>query len=221
MHRFHPRKPRITPALVISMLALFVALTAPGFAQNIVPLAKRALTADKAKTANTAKVATLAKTANTAKTADTATTAQTANVAVDAQTLGGQTAAQIAGDGWARRARSPVRRSRCARRAGVLRTRATGPRNESLCNTGEKAVGGGWDMPNGHANPTSDAPLADLSGWVFSTWALSGNNVPANGSVWVVCAKVELAVRSLPGGGFGPPPASSDSRAAHRVASRA
>jgi type IV secretory pathway TrbL component len=189
VHRFHPRKPRITPALVISMLALFVALTAPGFAQNIVPLAKRALTADKAKTANTAKVATLAKTANTAKTADTATTAQTANVAVDAQTLGGQTAAQIAG------AAGPA--SSIAGTTFTVRSKGWSTQNQGdrttervLCNTGEKALGGGWDMPNGHANPTSDAPLADLSGWVFSTWALSGNNVPANGSVWVVCAKV-------------------------------
>lgn len=188
MHRFRPRKPRITPALVISMLALFVALTAPGFAQNIVPLARRALTADKAKTANTAKVATVAKTANTAKTADTATTAQTANVAVDAQTLGGQTAAQIAA--------TPGPTSSLPAGLLTLRSKGWSVQNERdqtqervLCLPGEKAVGGGFDMTNGYANPTADAPLADLSGWTFKIWALSGNNVPANGSVWVICMK--------------------------------
>ena len=207
MHRFHPRKPRITPALVISMLALFVALTAPGFAQNIVPLAKRALTADKAKTANTAKVATLAKTANTAKTADTATTAQTANVAVDAQTLGGQTAAQIA---------ATAGPGELDRRYGVhgpldrlehLRTRATRPTERALCNTGEKAVGGGWDMPNGDAQPdratrrwpTSRAGSSSICGAERQQRSRERLGLGR-------LREGQLGCRSLPGGGFGPRP---------------
>jgi hypothetical protein len=45
-------------------------------------------------------------------------------------------------------------------------------------------------MPSGYSNPIIDAPLPDLSGWTFKVWTLSGNRTPANGSVWVICAKV-------------------------------
>ena len=41
MQRFRLRRVRVTPALVISMIALFVALSSTGFAATIVPLAKR------------------------------------------------------------------------------------------------------------------------------------------------------------------------------------
>ncbi len=54
MRRFRLRGIRVTPSLVIAMLALFVALSGTGIAQNIVPLAKRALTANKAKVATNA-----------------------------------------------------------------------------------------------------------------------------------------------------------------------
>ena len=54
MRRFRLRGIRVTPPLVISMIALFVALAGTGWAQNAVPLAKRALTADKAKVATNA-----------------------------------------------------------------------------------------------------------------------------------------------------------------------
>jgi hypothetical protein len=194
VHRFRPGKPRITPALVISMLALFVALTATGFAQNIVPLAKRALTADKAKTANTAKVATLAKTANvaktanTAKTADTATTAQTANVAVDAQTLGGQSAAQIAA--------TPGPASGIPASAITIRSVGYSVQNEgdstdarAFCQSGEKLTGGGFDQSSGVGVTLQSRPLADGTGWFVKVFAESGNNTPIQGSVWVVCVK--------------------------------
>ena len=54
MRRFRLRGIRVTPPLVISMIALFVALAGTGWAQNAVPLAKRALTANKAKVATNA-----------------------------------------------------------------------------------------------------------------------------------------------------------------------
>lgn len=194
MHRFRPRKPRITPALVISMLALFVALTAPGFAQNIVPLAKRALTADKAKTANTAKVANLAKlanvakTANTAKTADTAQTAQTANTAVDSQTVGGQTAAQIAATPGPASS-IPGASFRVLSKGWSVQNETNSTTERVLCNSNEKASGGGWDQSNGLAYVVNDKPLNDLSGWEFKVYADSGDTVPANGSVWVICMR--------------------------------
>ena len=50
----HARK-RPSPALVIAVLALFVSLSGTAVAAGVVPLAKRALSADKAKVADNAK----------------------------------------------------------------------------------------------------------------------------------------------------------------------
>ncbi len=97
---------RLSPAFVVAMIALFVALggTAGAVVTAAVPLAKRALVADTAKVASTAKVANVAKVANTAKLANTAKTATTATTATRATTaaladnanaLGGSTSAQI------------------------------------------------------------------------------------------------------------------------------
>ena len=197
MHRFRPRgiRIRISPALVISMIALFVALSSTGVAANIVPLAIRALSADKAKTANTAnkaKVADTAKVAANALKLNGQTAEEIAAIpgpAGDAATLNGQTAAQIAG--------TPGPASSIAGSLFTLRSIGWSVQNEGdttdarvNCAVGEKAVGGGWDMPNGYANPIIDRPLDGLTGWEFKVWALSGNHVPANGSVWVICAKV-------------------------------
>ena len=186
MHRFRLRGVRVTPSLVISMIALFVALSSTGFAADIVPLAKRALKADKAE---------FAKRANKALDSDKlqgATADQIAAIpgpATDAQTLNGQTAQQIAS--------TPGPASSLPAGLVTLRSKGWSVQNEGnttqervLCNTGEKAVGGGFDMASGYANPIIDAPIFDLSGWTFKVWALSGNNVPAQGSVWVICAKV-------------------------------
>jgi hypothetical protein len=198
VHRFRLRGVRVTPALVISMIALFVALSSTGFASTIVPLAKRALTADHAKVATTADKAKVATTAKTAKTAGNALKLNGATAdelaaipgpATDAQTLTGQTAQQIAA--------IPGPASSIAASTFTLRSKGWSVQNQGnttqekvFCDTGEKAVGGGFDMAQGWANPTIDSPLPDLTGWTFKIWALSGNNVPANGSVWVVCAKV-------------------------------
>ena len=186
MRRFRLRGVRVTPSLVISMIALFVALSSTGIAATVVPLAKRALTADKAKTANTAKVAANALALN-GQTAEAISNIP--GPATDAQTLTGLTAAQIAA--------TPGPANSLPSSIITLRSKGWSVQNEGdtteervLCQTGEKAVGGGFDMSSGYANPTADAPLSDLSGWHFKVWALSGNNVPANGSVWVVCAKV-------------------------------
>jgi hypothetical protein len=183
VHRFRMPKIRISPALVVASIALFVALAGTGVAANVVPLAKRALKADKAKVATTAQ--------NSLKlnglTAEQVSA--TPGPATDAQTLNGQTAAQIAA--------TPGPAASVPASLITLRSRGWSVQNEGdktqekvLCQTGEKALGGGYDIANGYANPVIDAPLPDLTGWQFKVWALSGNNVPANGSVWVVCAKV-------------------------------
>src|SRR5688572_32193001 len=85
---------RRSPTLVVATIALFVALggTAGAVGSAAVPLAKRALVADKAKVATTAKFAT---TATSAAKAKLATSATTATVAQDAGLLSGQTSALI------------------------------------------------------------------------------------------------------------------------------
>lgn len=183
MHRFRLRGVRVTPSLVISMIALFVALSSTGFASDIVPLAKRALTADKAKVANTAKVATDALKVN----GQTAT--QIAATPGPATDLQGQSAAQIAA--------TPGPASSISGSTFTTRSRGWSIQSEgnttterALCNTGERAIAGGWDQANGAAYVLQDKPLADGSGWLFQIWAESGDTVPANGSVWVICAKV-------------------------------
>ena len=180
MRRFRPRGVRVTPAMVISMIALFVALSGTGYAQKVVPLAKRALSADKAK------VATNALKLN----GQTATQiAAIPGPATDAATLNGQTAAQIAA--------TPGPTSSIS--GSLFTTRTEGfelsqegasARADVHCQTGEKVVGGGWGMEIGLASVTKDGPFPDGSGWRFSLFAESGNNLPAIGTVYAICAKV-------------------------------
>lgn len=206
MHRFRLLKGRLTPSLVISMISLFVALSSVAYAAEVVPLAVRALTAGKAdtarvaetaKVANRAKVADRAKTANTANTAkkansaataDIATTAQTANVAVDSQTLGGQTAAQIAA--------TPGPASGIPASAITIRSTGYSVQNEGdatdvriLCQPGERLTGGGFDQSSGVGVVLHNRPLPDATGWFVRVYAESGNNTPIVGSAWVVCVK--------------------------------
>jgi hypothetical protein len=179
----------MTPSLFIAMVALFIALSSTGFASSIVPLAKRALTADKAKTANTANVA---KVANDARKLNGQTAEAIAAIpgpATDAQTLGGLTAAQIAATpGPASSFPSSILTIRSVGWSIQLEGEKTTAK--ALCNAGEKAIAGGWDQASGAAYVLQDRPLADGSGWQFQVWAESGDTVPANGSAWVICAKV-------------------------------
>jgi hypothetical protein len=180
MRRFRLRGGRMTPSVVVSMVALFAALAGTGWAQEAVPLAKRALTADKAK------VATNALKLN----GQTATqVAATPGPGTDAATLNGQTAAQIAA----------LTGPTGTLAGGLFTIRSTGWSIDlqdetrdarALCLPGERAVNGGWDQAVGVAAIKADRPIPDGSGWFIKIFGESGDTVPANGSVWVVCAKV-------------------------------
>ncbi len=180
MRRFRLRGGRMTPSVVVSMVALFAALAGTGWAQEAVPLAKRALTADKAK------VATNALKLN----GQTATqVAATPGPGTDAATLNGQTAAQIAA----------VTGPTATLAGGLFTIRSTGWSIDlqdetrdarALCLPGERAVNGGWDQAVGVAAIKADRPIPDGSGWFIKIFGVSGDTVPANGSVWVICAKV-------------------------------
>ena len=170
---------RLTPSVVISMLAIFVALSSTGIAASIVPLAKRALSADKAKVAADARKLN----------GQTATQiAAVPGPGTDAATLNGQTAAQIAA--------TPGPTSSLAGSLFTYRTEgfevsAEGQtsRVTANCQTGERAVGGGWDQVSGAAYVLQDSPTANGTGWRFVIWGESGNNLAAVGQAWVVCAK--------------------------------
>lgn len=180
MRRFRLRGGRMTPSVVVSMVALFAALAGTGWAQEAVPLAKRALTADKAK------VATNALKLN----GQTATqVAATPGPGTDAATLNGQTAAQIAA----------MTGPTGTLAGGLFTIRSTGWSIEledetidarALCLPGERAVNGGWDQAAGVAAIKADRPIPNGSGWFIKIFGESGDTVPANGSVWVICAKV-------------------------------
>jgi hypothetical protein len=169
-----------SPAMAVALLALFFALTATAIAADVVPLAKRALTADKAK------VATNARKLN-GKTA--AQVAATPGPATDAATLNGQTAAQIAS--------TPGPAGSIAAGAITYRSQSWSVSNEkglardtALCQAGEKVIGGGWDQANGVVLTVRDQPLPDGSGWRVHMFAESGNDLPASGTMWAVCLRV-------------------------------
>jgi hypothetical protein len=189
VHRFRLPGFRITPAVVISAVALFVALSGTGWASNIVPLARHALTADSAKTAKTAKLADAAKVAANSFKVGRQTPQQIAQTPGPATDLNGQTAAQIAA--------TPGPASSVPPGLFAIRSVGWSVQNEgnrtdarALCSSGEKAIAGGWDQANGAAYVLADRPIPDGTGWFLRVWADSGDTVPANGSVWVICARV-------------------------------
>jgi hypothetical protein len=160
---------RPSPALVIAVIALFMGLTGGAIGATVVPLAKRALTADKAKRA------TLADTATRAKTAD------------NAAKLEGKTTAQVL---------AQVQIPPVTDVSGLVSTKS---QNWSLspngsntftatCDSGSKATGGGYDNPNGDAIPFDSAPTGDGAGWKIVLGNLSAT-APASGNVFVVCLK--------------------------------
>ena len=177
-----------SPALVISLIALFVALGGTGTAStSIVALAKRALTADRAKTATTANTAKVATLARNSLLLGGQTAAQVAATPGPADTLNGQTAAQIIAA--ASQGGSIVGKFTIRSQGWAIESPGTqGADWYANCNAGEKAVGGGYDETVGEIIPQYSRPKADGSGWWFKAQAFEDASLPAHGSVWVVCA---------------------------------
>jgi hypothetical protein len=180
---------RVTPSLVLSVIALFAALASTGWAASIVPLAKHALTADSAKTAKRAKLADTAKVAANSFRVGGKTPEQISQTPGPGTTLDGLTAAQIAA--------TPGPASSLPAGLFAYRTdsfelsqEGASARTTAKCQAGERAVAGGWAIEEGLASVTRDSPAPDGSGWNFTIFAESGNNLAAIGTVWAVCAKV-------------------------------
>jgi hypothetical protein len=173
----------VTPSLVISTLALFIALAGTGVAANVVPLARKALTANKAK------VADIAKNAQRLNGQTARQIAATPGPATDAETLNGQTAAQIAATPGPVSS-LPVSLFTIRSIGWSIQNQGNTTEERALCGSGERAIAGGWDIANGLAAVKYDRPMDGGAGWWFRIFANSGNTVPANGSVWAICAKV-------------------------------
>jgi hypothetical protein len=157
-----------SPAMVVAVAALFIALSGTAWAVGnaVVPLARRALNADNAKKLG-------------GKTA-----AQVAAIPGPAATLGGKTADQIAAiPGPASAVASLVSIKSVA---WSLNPGQQGPFT-AACNAGQKATGGGFDNPNGSAVAFESKPGTDGASW--SVYELNvSSSAPASGSVYVVCA---------------------------------
>jgi hypothetical protein len=156
------RKKRPSPAFVVAMVALFVALggTAGAVATQAVPLAKRALVADNAKklggqtlaqlSARAAAAAQAAATApGPASTAASLVSVKSAPFALSADGQGSFTA---------------------------------------TCDAGQKAISGGFANPVGTAFSVDTGPTSDGSGWSVYLIEATGSG-PAAGLVQAICLK--------------------------------
>src|SRR6187551_1813408 len=125
-----------SPALVVAVVALFVSLSGTAVAAGIVPLAKRALTADKAKVSDNAKK------------------------------LGGKTAIQITSEAAAKPGpASSAAGLVTTRTAAVNLAPDQGMPITVSCSAGEKATGGGMTLGSGAPLVLASGPTADGSGW--------------------------------------------------------
>lgn len=156
---------RPSPAFVVAMIALFVALggTAGAVVSAAVPLAKRALVAD---------------------------TAKKALAAENAKKVGGQTASQIVQQAAA----LPGPASSAAGLATVKTAPwslgpGAGANFTVACDSGQKAVSGGWSDPGDYSSSYQSMPTADGAGWTTNIWTSLFAPGPQSGAVYAVCFK--------------------------------
>ena len=149
-----------SPALVIAVLALFVSLSGTAVAAGVVPLAKRALSADKAKQADKAKLAD------------------------NAKKLGGETAAAII----AKAAQTPGPASTAAglvsaKQASDSLAAQSGRELVIACDGGKKVISGGF-ASDGSVISFDSRPISD------STWGVYLQNIGdgnAGVTLYAVC----------------------------------
>jgi len=130
-----------SPATVLALIALFVALSGTAVAAGIVPLAKRALVADNAMKLN--------------------------GLTASALAAGIPGLVSVRTQPWSLNAQG-------GNDFGVA------------CNAGEKAIGGGFDNPNGDALSIDSRPSSDDSGWKIYLLNVS-DTASASGSIYAVC----------------------------------
>jgi hypothetical protein len=158
------RMRRPSPAMVVATVGLFVALggTAGAVVSATVPLAKRALVADNAKK------------------------------------LGGQSSAQLVSQATAKAvSQASSSPGPASTAAGLVSVKtgswSLGPNGNAdftlACDAGQKAIGGGWEDPNGYAHAWDDRPMSDGSAW--RVYITVSENAPAaqTGGLYAVCLR--------------------------------
>jgi hypothetical protein len=158
---------RPSPALVVALLALFVSLTGTAVAAGVVPLARRALVADNAKKLGGQ------------------TRAQVAAIPGPATSLGGKSADEIAATpGPASTAAGLV----AIKSAAWSLAAGDGKDFAVACDSGQKAVAGGFDNPSGAALPLDTRPSSDGGSWRIFLGNLSSSE-GASGTLYAVCLR--------------------------------
>jgi hypothetical protein len=158
-----------SPALAISVVALFVALSGTAFAVGdaIVPLAKRALNADNAKHAPAAD---------------------------SAKKLGAAASGEIVQQAVSQASQAPGPASTAAGLV-VIKTSAwtLQPRQEgnftTTCDAGQKAIGGGWSDPGDYSSSYQSLPTGDGSGWTMLIYTSSFAPGAQSGTMYAICLK--------------------------------
>ncbi len=153
----------MSPSMLVALLALFVALSGTAVAAGIVPLAQRALVADNAKK------------------------------------LGGKTAAQIAATpspamNGPQIAAMPSPASTAAGLVVVKTgTWSLSPRQEGTftvtCDSGQRAIAGGWSDPGDYSTGYQTLPTADGTGWATTIYTSTYATAPQSGTLYAVCLK--------------------------------
>lgn len=152
------------PALVISCLALLVALSSSAVAAGIVANARHANKADLAARA------------------------------LNSDRLQGRTAVQIATAGAQAGAQLPGPASSVATLVTVKTMKwSFAPKTEGdvtvACDSGQKAVSGGWEDPGGWGEFRDSRPTPDGSGWRTSIVIGSGATESQSGTAYAICLR--------------------------------
>jgi hypothetical protein len=147
-----------SPAVAIAVLALFVSLGGSAVAATVVPLAKRALTADKAKVSDNAKK------------------------------LGGKTAAQLTTEAAAKAGPASSASGLVSVRTAAFALNPDEEKEFLIpCSAGEKALSGGFTYDNPTLVMAVDSvPTADASGWRLYLVNFSTSQ-GASGTLQAVC----------------------------------
>jgi hypothetical protein len=157
-----------SPAMVVACAALVVSLSGTAVAAGIVAnarhankadLATRALNTDKLQSKTAAQIAAAAATQATSGAAQVPGPASSAAGLITVKTAPWS----IAPNGW----------------SDIAVT----------CDAGQKAIGGGWENPDGWGHPWDSRPTPDGAGWRIYTTVSSDAPSQKSGTVYAICLK--------------------------------
>jgi len=165
------RIPHPSPALVVAMLALLVALTGTAVAAGVVPLAKRALVADNAKKIQ-------------GKTSDqiVALASASSRLADDASHLQGKTVDEVVGMAQTK----SVAGFFTLKQSNFSMTTSSLTDFTIHCDAGQKALSGGSEYSQAPAIMVESRPSSDGSSWKVLL-ANPSTSDGAFGNLFVVC----------------------------------